>query len=129
MALGGEDQYQSRYFAEQFLNGRARFGMFSLNRNGPATLDEKRRAVIARELADSYAKLNMPREAVAYDRIAVHLDPSDAAAKTQLNSLQALLDRERANRQRRPVITENLEQDHAVRPRLAAAAGAAGGGQ
>jgi hypothetical protein len=78
--------------------------------------------VIARELADSYSKMNMLREALFYFRIAVRMDPADTDSKTQLDSLRAQLEKRRANRRRQPVVTENLEQDHAVRPRL-------GGGQ
>ena len=126
LALGGEDQYQNRYYAEQFLNGVVRYGRHAA---APSMLDPSRRAVIARELADSYSKLNMPREAAVYYRIALQLDKADAEAKTQLTSLEAQLEQQRANRQRRPVITVNLEQDHAVRPRLAPPAGASGGGQ
>ena len=51
-----------------------------------------------------------------------------AAAKAQLGSLQAQLERKRTNRQRMPTITANLEQDHPVRPKLAAT-GVQGGGQ
>jgi len=87
--------------------------------NQPAPTDSARRALIARNLADCYAKLNMPRDAEFYYRIALQIQPSDAEAKTQIRLLQAQLERQRANRQRKPVITANLEQDHVVWPRLA----------
>ena len=114
-----EDQQDNPYYSDQFMTGASRYG----RRGGePAALDPARRAKIARELADSYSKMNVPRDAAFYFRIAIRLDPSNAESKTQLNSLQAQLEHQRANRQRQPVITENLEQDHPVRPRL-------GGGQ
>jgi len=112
----GENPYEGMYWAERFI--------------GPfANVDAARREKIAREIADSYAKLNMLNEAAFYSRIAVQLDPASAEAKTQLASIQSQLGRRRANRQRQPTITANLEQDHPVRPRLAAASGAQGGGQ
>ena len=121
-----EDQSDNPYYSDQFLAGATRYG----RRGGePAPIDPARRAVIARELGDSYAKLNLPREAVFYFRIAARLDPSDGASKAQLNALQAQLERRRADRQRQPVVTENVEQDHAVRPRLETSASAPGGGQ
>jgi hypothetical protein len=121
-----EDQNENRYYTEQFINGAVRYGRHA---GAPAVLDPARRAAIARELADSYTKLNMPREAAFYCRIALQLDPADTEAKTQLSLLQSQLEHQRANRQRQPVITENLEQEHAVRPRLAVPSGAQGGGQ
>jgi hypothetical protein len=87
-------------------------------RGGEPSIDTARRAIIARELADSYSNLNMPREAAFYFRIALQLDPADTESKARLTALQTQLEKQRANRQRQPVITENLEQDHAVRPRL-----------
>jgi hypothetical protein len=66
--------------------------------------------------------LNRPRDAAFYFQITLQLDPADAESKARLSALQTQLEQQRANRQRQPVITENLEQDHPVRPRL-------GGGQ
>jgi tetratricopeptide (TPR) repeat protein len=111
-----EDQSGNQYYADQFVSGAVRL---SRHGNQPAPMNSARRAVVARNLADCYAKLNMPRDAEFYYRIAMHLQPSDTEAKTQIRLLQAQLDRQRANRQRKPVITANLEQDHVVRPRLA----------
>lgn len=122
----GQDQFENQYIADQFLNEVMRPG----RGGGAATpLDNTQRATIARQLADSNAKLNQIREAAFYYRLAVRLQPADADAKTQLNGLEAQLDRRRTNRQRRPVITANLEQDHAVRPRIAPPTAAQGGGQ
>jgi tetratricopeptide (TPR) repeat protein len=114
-----EDQQDNPYYSDQFLTGASRYG-----RRGsePAALDAGRRAKIARELADSYSKMNILSNAAFYLRIAIRLDPSNAESKMRLNSVQAELEHRGANRQRQPVITENLEQDHPVRPRL-------GGGQ
>jgi tetratricopeptide (TPR) repeat protein len=114
-----ENQDQNQYYTQQFLGQPIQYGRAART---PAVLDPARRAVIARELADSYAKLNMLNEAGFCYRMALLLDPADAQSKTHLDSLQAQLERQRANRQRQPLITQNLEQDHAVRPRL-------GGGQ
>jgi tetratricopeptide (TPR) repeat protein len=114
-----ENQYQNQYYTQQFLGQPVQYGRPA---GTPAVLDTARRAVIARKLADSYAKLNMLNEAGFCYRMALLLDPKDAQSKTHLDSLLAQLERQRANRQRQPAITQNLEQDHAVRPRL-------GGGQ
>jgi tetratricopeptide (TPR) repeat protein len=114
-----ENQYQNQYYTQQFLGQPVQYGRPA---ETPAVLDPARRAVIARKLADSYAKLNMLNEAGFCYRMALLLDPKDAQSKTQLDSLQAQLERQRANRQRQPAISQNIEQDHAVRPRL-------GGGQ
>jgi len=111
-----EDQSANHYLADQFVSGAVRL---SRHGNQPAPMDSARRAAIARNLADCYAKLNMPRDAEFYYRIALQIQPSDTEAKTQMRLLQAQLERQRTNRQRKPVITANLEQGHVVRPRLA----------
>jgi len=121
-----EDQPDNQWVADQFLSGAV---PYLRHRAQPAPVDPARRAAIARQLADSFAKLNMSREAVFYYRIALRLQPSDSESKTQVNLFQAQLEQRRANRQRQPVITAGLEQDHPVRPRLTNAAGASGGGQ
>jgi hypothetical protein len=113
-----EEQYENPYYSGQFMTGAVRYGQ----RGGVPSLDTARRATLSRELADSYSNLNMPRDAAFYFQIAVQLDPADAESKARLSALQEQLERRRANRQRQPVITGNLEQDHPVRPRL-------GGGQ
>jgi tetratricopeptide (TPR) repeat protein len=118
---GSEQLYANRYYADQFVSGAVRLARHG---NQPAPMDSARRAVIARNLADCYAKLNIPRDAEFYYRIALQIQPSDTEAKTQIRLLQAQLERQRANRQRKPVITANLEQDHVVRPRLAPQGGA-----
>jgi len=104
-----EEQFENPYYSIQFLAAAAR-------------MDPARRAVLARQIAQSYSMLNMPRDAMFYFRIALQLNPEDSESKTNFDSLQAQLEHQRANRQRQPVVTENLEQDHVVRPRL-------GGGQ
>jgi len=121
-----EDQFQTGFYAAQFLGSVAQYG-----RRAPVTtpLDPARRAEIAHELADSYAQVSMPREAAFYYRIALELNPADSDAAAQFKSLRAQLEQQRANRERQPVITVNLEQDHVVRPRLASSTGVQGGGQ
>ena len=121
-----ENQYQNQYYTQQFLGAAPQYGRSAARSTG---LDSARRAVIARKLADSYAKLNMLNEAGFCYRIALLLDPTDAGSKTQLDSILAQLERQRVNRLRQPAISENLDQDHAVRPRLAPSAAAQGGGQ
>ncbi|HEV8041807.1 MAG TPA: hypothetical protein VGP62_23215, partial [Bryobacteraceae bacterium] len=121
-----ENQYQNQYYTQQFLGAAPQFGRSAARRE---PLDPARRGAIARKLADSYAKLNMLNEAGFCYRIALLLDPADNGSKTQLDSILAQLERQRVNRLRQPAITENLEQDHAVRPRLAASTAAQGGGQ
>jgi tetratricopeptide (TPR) repeat protein len=120
-----EDQYQNQYYAQQFLGEAIRYGR---PMRTTASVDPARRAVIARQLADSYAKLNMLHEAAFCYRIALLLQPADGDAKMQLSSIKAQLERQRTNRQRMPTINANLEQDHPVRPKLTAT-GAQGGGQ
>jgi tetratricopeptide (TPR) repeat protein len=116
-----EDQSENHYLADQFVSGAVRIS----RRGGRSVpMDPPRRARIARELADCYAKLAMLREAGFYYRIALQIQPSDAEAGNQIRVLQAQLERQRANRQRKPAITANLEQDHVVRPRLAPQGGA-----
>ncbi len=110
-----EDQSANRYVADQFVSVVVRYAR---HEGQPAPVDPARRAAIAGELADCYAKMNMSREAAFYYGIALQIQPSDANAKNQIRSLQAQLELQRANRQRKPVVTENLEQDHVVRPRL-----------
>jgi len=102
------EQFDSSYYSTQFLSTVTR-------------MDTARRATIARELADSYAKAGNPNAAIFYFRIARQLDPAGAESKTQLETLEAQLERRRTNRQRQPLVTENLEQDHIVRPRLGGA--------
>ncbi len=111
-----EDQSANHYLADQFVSGAVRFPRNAVR---ATQIDRTRRAVIARELADCYSKINMPREAAFYYGIALQIQPSDTEAKNQIRALQAQLELQRANRQRKPVVTENLEQDHVVRPRLA----------
>jgi tetratricopeptide (TPR) repeat protein len=117
-----EEQYENPYYSVQFMISPVRYS----RRGGQPALDTARRAIIARELADSYSNLNRPRDAAFYFQLALQLDSADAESKVRLRALQTQLERQRANRQRRPVITENLEQDHPVRPRLTATPG---GGQ
>ena len=102
-----EEQFENPYYSAPFL--------------AAARVDSARRASIARELGDSYFHLIQPREALFYYRIDAQLAPGDAESKQQLNSLQAQLEHQRANRKRQPMVTGNLEQEHAVRPRLGGA--------
>ena len=98
-----EEQFENPYYSVPFLTA--------------VRIDSAKRAAIARELGDSYAHLNQPREAAFYYR----LDPVGVESKKKSDSLQAQLEHQRANQKRQPIVTENLEQDHLVRPRLGGA--------
>ena len=101
------DDFSRKYLADGFL--------------GATSLETPQRAEIARQLADCYVKLNQLAPAETLYWIAQQIQPSDPQAERELKSLRAQLDRKRQNDRRRPVITENLEQDHMVLPRIASA--------
>lgn len=103
-----QEPADSSYYSTQFLSAAAH-------------LDQARRAAIARELADSYSKVGNPNAAIFYYRIARQLEPADVESTRQLEALEAQLEQRRTNRQRQPIVTENLEQDHIVRPKLGGA--------
>ncbi len=74
---------------------------------------------LTRRLAQAYEALKQYQEAANFYRI--------AKADADLKRVQAILDQQAANDLRRPVVTQNLEQDHRVRPRILAAS--SGGAQ
>ena len=99
------DTEEGSYIAEQFLAGTG--------------LDEAGRALAARRLAGAYEKLDRLPLASLFYGIANTIQPSEEARRALENVRRE--ERLRAeNARRRPVITENLEQDRLVRPRLTA---------
>jgi hypothetical protein len=108
----GGDDFSRKYLADRFL--------------GSIALETNARAEIARQLADCYAKLSQLAPAETLYWIAHQIQPSDPLAERELKTLRAQLERKRQNGRRRPVITENLEQDHMVLPRIASARGPGG---
>ena len=110
-----ETQNQSRlqpWMADQFLS-----------RNG---LDNRERATIARELGDSAEILGRLDAASLHFQLAlaIGLSPDIKQEVTEaLERVEAERSRRTENAKRRPVITKNLEQDRAVRPRLSTVAG------
>jgi len=67
------------------------------------------------------AKLNRLREAARFWKVASMLAPGDSlrsGASHELERIQAQLKLEQADQERRPVITNHLEQEGLVRPRL-----------
>ncbi len=107
----GEEASFEPFMAEQFLNG--------------AGLDSPKRALAARRIAEARQRTGTLTLALTLFRIAEKLEPSEAAKaplRRTIATLAAQIDRRNANDARRPMITSSIEQDRAVRPRLAAAA-------
>lgn len=86
------------------------------------------RAFVGRGLGEAYMRLNEPEKSVYYYRLALELDASHAqraAIEPNLQAMRQALELRRANEERRPVVSRNLEQPHLVRPRQTAARGGA----
>jgi hypothetical protein len=75
------------------------------------------RVEIARGMAGAHQRLGDVRAAALLDEIAQKLSP-DAAAGRALAALKARMELDAKNAGRRPVVTNNLEQDRLVRARL-----------
>lgn len=99
---GDVETEPQEYLVGQFLRGSD----FGLND----------RVAVARGLGDAYQRLDDLGHARLYYGVAQKLLPS-AVVKQSLDAVQAALDLEAKNAQRRPVVTQNLEQEHLVRPR------------
>ena len=94
-------------------------------------LDDGARADAARDLAAALEAQGQYRTARRFVRIALYLQAEEAARRplrASLERLNAELRRQAENQRRRPKIGPNLEQENLVRPRLRAAAPAAGKG-
>ena len=84
-------------------------------------LNQEARKRVALGLAESLLKLKRPHLAALFFRLALRLETSKAQQEELSRRVEAVkteLARKAENARRRPVITENLEQDHRVRPRL-----------
>ena len=110
----GETRNQDKlqpWMADQFLSG-----------NG---LDNRERATIAQEVGASAETLGRLDAASLHFQLALKMDLSPDAEQEVTEAL-ARVEAERSlrmqNAMRRPVISKNLEQDRAVRPRLSAVA-------
>lgn len=82
------------------------------------------RAALAVAVADSYAKLGELESALQYYRVGLNLETSNAAradVRKKISSVQAMIRRKANNALRMPIIHNDLEQEHTVRPRLLAA--------
>ncbi len=75
------------------------------------------RAGVARGLSEAYQRLDDLRVALIYDRIALRLVPADSV-RSRMETLRAQLEVEATNEARRPVISDNLDQDRLVRPKV-----------
>ncbi len=80
-------------------------------------LDPAQRAALARAYASALEKLDRLSNAERYFQIAVELDPAPEA-RAGLDRVKAERARRSADALRRPRVTQNLEQERLVRPRL-----------
>jgi hypothetical protein len=100
-------------------------------------LDASHKSLIAAQMAGALQKLDRLEEAGRIWKVASMLATDDSLrnqANLEIKHLEAQLKMQKADQQRRPLITEHLEQQRLVRPRLlggnepSAHAGVAGGG-
>jgi len=84
-------------------------------------LSASQKSVIAAQMASAFQKLARLREAAQLWKVASTLATDDSLrsqATHELEQVRAQMKLEQADRERRPVITEHLEQNGLVRPRL-----------
>jgi tetratricopeptide (TPR) repeat protein len=74
---------------------------------------------VARGLGEAQQRLGNLRAAALYYQIAERIQPSQAV-RTALERVKAQIEINAKNELRRPVVSENLEQDRLVRPRVVA---------
>jgi predicted hotdog family 3-hydroxylacyl-ACP dehydratase len=74
------------------------------------------RATVARGLGDANLRLGNTRVALHFYLIAQQIQASDTIRRSA-DTLRAQLDLEVRNAARRPLVTNNIDQDHLVRPR------------
>ncbi len=99
-----------RWMAQQFLSAQG--------------LDDAARAALASDLAHALEQVERLGLAELVYRLALELSPpglQHSAIEQSVDRVHAVRQRRAQNASRRPVITKNLDQDHLVRPRLAAA--------
>ena len=85
-------------------------------------LSDEQKSLLAAQLAGALVKLDRPAEAMRLWKIAAMLATDDSArskANGELERAQAQIQLEKADQERRPVITKDLGQSVLVRPRLA----------
>ena len=84
-------------------------------------LTASQKSVIAAQMASAFQKLARLREAAQLLEVGIFFAPDDSLrsqATHELERVQAQMKLDQADRERRPVITEHLEQKGLVRPRL-----------
>jgi hypothetical protein len=81
------------------------------------TLDAAERVTIARGLADAEQRIGDLRAAFLYASIAQYIAPSDAALRS-INALRTQLANQVKNEARRPLVSDSLDQDRLVRPKV-----------
>ena len=94
-------------------------------------LTDEQKSLLAAQLAGALVKLDRLTEAVRLWKIAATLATDNSGrskASSELERVQAQLKLERADQERRPVITNHLEQSVLVRPRLLGQSGPSAGG-
>jgi Tfp pilus assembly protein PilF len=106
----GEDMEQAglrEYMWKSFLAGQ--------------DLSASQKSLIAAQMASAFQKLERLREAAQLLEVAIFLATDDSLrsrATHELEQVRAQIKLEQADRERRPVITDHLEQNGLVRPRL-----------
>jgi hypothetical protein len=99
------DHYIDEWMIGQFLSGRG--------------IEDRRRAAIAVELADSLKGQDRLSLASLFHQIGLRIDASAGTWQT-VETLDAELERRSENARRRPVIHDELEQNNPVHPKLEA---------
>jgi hypothetical protein len=79
-------------------------------------LPANERVIVGRGLGDINVRLGEPQSALYFYRVAQDIQPADNIRRT-MDTLRAQLDLESRNAERRPLIKQEVEQDHLVRPR------------
>jgi hypothetical protein len=94
-------------------------------------LSDEQKSLLATQLGGALVKLDRLAEAARLCKISAMLATDGsvrAKANSELERVQARLKLEKADQERRPVITHNLEQSVLVRPRLLSQSGPSAGG-
>jgi len=94
-------------------------------------LSDRQKSLLATQLAGALVKLDRLEEAARLWKISSMLATDDSVrskANSELERVQAQLKLERADQERRPVITNNLGQSVVVKPRLLVQSGPSAGG-
>ena len=98
-----EDGGFTPWIAESFLSG----------------MDKANRVMLARGLGEAEQRLGDLRAASLYYQIAQKIEPADSVGRS-LNAVRVQLALNAKNEARRPIVTDALEQDHLVRPKVSA---------